>query len=122
MPAPDGAEYTSLLVDCRGLNVNACMSPKLYEEDGDEVYGTMKVSADYAIDTGIVAFPRSMSEAHRSARVGRNPLIVRARYVRDQNRFCPVISDRDAERARAANSDSHFFERTAVLFVVDPVR
>jgi hypothetical protein len=122
MPAPDGAEYSSLIVDCRGLNVTACMSPKLYDEDGDEVYGTMKISADYAIDTGIVAFPRSMSEARRSARVGNNPLLVRAHWVRDQNRFCPVISRRDAERARAANGDSHFFERTAVLFLVDPVR
>jgi len=122
MPAPAGAEYTSLLVDCRGLNITACMSPKLYEEDGTEVYGTMKISADYVIETGIVSFPRSMSEAHRTAGVGSNPLIVRAHYVRDQNRFCPVISDRDAERVRAANADSHFFERTAVLFLLDPVR
>jgi hypothetical protein len=122
MPAPEGAAYTSLLVDCRGLNVTACMSPKLYEEDGTEVYGTMKISADYVIDTGIVSFPRSMSEARHTSRVGSHPLIVRAHYVRDQNRFCPVISHEDAERARAANADSHFFERTAVLFLLDPVR
>ena len=121
-PAPDGAEYTSLIVDCRGLGVEACMSPRLLDEDGREVYGKVMVSADYAIETGIVAFPRSVDDAMNCSRAGRRPLVVRARGVADRNRFNPYISERDARRIADANRDSRFFERTAVIFLVDPVR
>jgi hypothetical protein len=121
-PAPHDAKYTSLIIDCRGLKVNACMSPRLYSSDGSEIYGTMKISPDYVIETGIAAFPRSMDEAKRGARTGERPLIVRAHRVADDNRFYPVISKHDAERVREANESGHFFERTAVIFVLDPVR
>jgi hypothetical protein len=121
MPAPEDAEYTCLIVDCRGLRINSCMSPKLFSMDGSEVYGTMKVSADYVIEHGIAAFPRSMDAARNSTRAGDRPLIVRAQRVADKNRFYPVISQRDAERARSANESGRFFERTAVIFVVDPI-
>lgn len=120
-PAPDGAEYTSLLIDCRGLNIVACMSPRVYDaETGDEVYGTMNISPDYAIDPGIAAFPRSMSAARGSARAGNNPLVVRACAVVDKNRFYLKIPADAAARARRANETSHFFERTAVILLIDP--
>jgi hypothetical protein len=119
MPAPEDAEYTSLIVDCRGLRVSATMSPKLYDSDGHEVYGTVKCSPDYAIDKGVVAYPRSMDYALNRSRAGERPLIVKARGVADRFRFNPVISNRDADRARQANRSGRFFERTAVLFLVD---
>lgn len=119
-PAPPHAEYTSLIVDCRGLRISATMSPRLFDSDGREVYGTVKCSPDYAIETGIVAYPRtSMDAARRSRRAGDRPLVVRARGVADRHRFCPVISERDADLARQANRSGRFFERTAVIFLVD---
>ncbi len=119
-PAPERARYTSLIVDCRGLHIQACMSPRVFQKCGDEVYGTMHVSPDYVIETGIAAFPRSMKDALRTARTGERPLIVRANYVKDENRFYPVVSDRDAETIFAADKDSHFFARTAVILLLDP--
>lgn len=119
-PAPAGVEYTGLIIDCRGHGVVSCISPKVYEPNGIEVYGSMKISADYAIETGIVGFPRSMDMARQSWRAGERPLIVRARGAAGPHRFHPVISERDAERIRDANRDSRFMERTAVLFIVDP--
>lgn len=119
-PAPEGAEYTSLIVDCRGLRVAATMSPRLMDSDGREVYGTVKCSPDYAIETGIVAYPRStMDAARHSKRAGHRPLVVRARGVADRHRFCPVVSERDADFIRDANRSGRFFERTAVIFLVD---
>ncbi|MDX1931713.1 MAG: hypothetical protein SFU56_03830 [Capsulimonadales bacterium] len=118
--APGNAEYSSLVVDCRGLGVSACMSPRLYDSAHNEIYGTMKISPEYVIETGIVAYPRSLDEARRCQRVGSNPLVVRAVGVADNNRFYPILKNRDAERARSANETSRFFERTAVVFVVDP--
>jgi hypothetical protein len=121
-PAPEGAEYTSLIVDCRGLNVASCMSPRLMDTENQEVYGTMKISPDYVIETGIASFPHSLSEARQCSRAGSNPLIIRAIGVADENRFYPIVRTRDADRARSANDTSHFFERTAVIFLLDPIR
>ena len=120
MPAPADAEYTSLIVDCRGLGVVSCMSPRVFDTDGGEVYGTMHVSPDYVVETGIAAFPRSLSAARRCSRAGEHPLVVRATGLADRNRFYPVIKSEDAERVRRANKSSHFFERTAVILLLDP--
>lgn len=121
-PLSDNGPFTSIIVDCRGLNVEAIMSPKLYDTTGNEVYGTVRVSTDYAIETGIVSYPRSMAEAIRSARAGGHPLLVRALRVADKHRFHPVISLEDADRILAANNRDHFLEQTRVIFLVDPVR
>jgi hypothetical protein len=118
----DNGPFTSVIVDCRGLNVEAIMSPKLYDTTGREVYGTLKVSYDFAIDTGIVGYPRSAAEAVISARAGKRPLIVRGLRVADKHRFHPVISLEDGDRILAANNRDHFLEQCRVIFLVDPVR
>jgi Uncharacterized protein conserved in bacteria len=121
-PESDPGPFTAVLVDCRGLGVEAVMSPKLYDTDGREIYGTVRVSHDYAIEVGIASYPRSMAEAIRSERAGSKPLIVRAVGVADKHRFNPVISRADGDRILAANQRDGFLERTAVVLLVDPVR
>lgn len=118
----DPGPFTSVIIDCRGLNLEAIMSPKLYDTTGREIYGTVRVSRDYAIDTGIVSYPRSMTYAIRSARAGSHPLIVRALRFADKHRFNPVISLEDGDRILAANNRDHFLEQTRVLLLVDPVK
>ena len=120
-PVPAGATYTGLIVDCRGLKVAPCMSPKLFDPVGDEVYGTLPVSPEYANETGIVGYPRSMDSALRLARVGDRPLVVRAVGCADRLRFFPVLSRRDADTVRTANASDRFLQRTAVVFIVDPL-
>ncbi|MDX1933722.1 MAG: hypothetical protein SFU56_14080 [Capsulimonadales bacterium] len=121
-PRSDNGPFTSVLIDCRGLNVEAIMSPKIYDTTGREVYGTVRVTPEYAIDTGIVSYPRSMGEAIRSARAGAHPLIVRGIRTADRHRFNPVISMEDADRILAANNRDRFLEQTRVILLVDPVR
>lgn len=121
-PRSDNGPFTSVIVDCRGLGVEAIMSPKLYDTNGREIYGTVRVSADYAIEVGIVGYPRSMGEALRGARAGSHPLIVRGLGVADKHRFNPVISTEDGDRILDANSRDRFLEKTSVVFLVDPIR
>jgi hypothetical protein len=121
-PLSDNGPFTSVIIDCRGLNVEAIMSPKIYDTTGREIYGTMKVSYDFAIDTGIVGYPRTSTEALRSARAGKRPLIVRALRVADKHRFHPVISLEDGDRILATNNRDRFLEQCRVILLVDPVR
>ena len=121
-PLSDDGPFTAVIVDCRNLGIEAAMAPKLMEDNGKEVYGTVRVDPDYAIAVGIVGYPRSMGEALRGARSGAHPLIVRATGAGDKHRFNPTVSDADGERILAANARDHFLERTSVVFLVDPVR
>jgi len=121
-PFSNNGPFTSVLIDCRGLNMEAVMSPKLYDTTGREVYGTIRVTPEYAIETGIVGYPRSMAEALKTARCGAHPLIVRALRVADKHRFNAVISLEDADRILAANNRDKFLQQTRVIFLVDPVR
>lgn len=118
----DNGPFTSLIVDCRGLRIDAIMSPKLMDTTGREIYGTVRVTPEYAIETGIVGYPRSMSEALRSARAGSRPLIIRAIRANDKFRFNPCISQEDGDRILAANNRDHFLESTRVVFLVDPLK
>ena len=121
-PLSDNGPFSSVLIDCRGLQMEAIMSPKLYDTTGREVYGTIRVTPEYAIETGIVGYPRSMAEALRTARCGGHPLIVRALRVGDKHRFNAVISLEDADRILAANNRDNFLQKTRVIFLVDPVK
>jgi hypothetical protein len=121
-PLSDNGPFTSVIVDCRGLRIDAIMSPKLMDTSGREVYGTVRVTPEYAIETGIVSYPRSMSEALRSARAGGHPLIVRALRANDKFRFNPCISAEDGDRILAANNHDRFLESTRVIFLVDPLK
>lgn len=121
-PVPAGATYSGLIVDCRGLKVAPCMSPKLFDPSGDEVYGTLPVTPEYANEVGIVGYPRSMDSALRLPRIGNRPLVVRAVGCADKLRFFPVLSRRDADTVRRANVSDRFLQRTAVVFIVDPLQ
>ena len=121
-PLSDEGPFTSVIVDCRGLNIDAIMSPKLMDTSGREVYGTLRVTPEYAIETGIVGYPRSMAEALRGARAGAHPLIVRALRANDKFRFNPCLSREDGDRILAANDRDHFLEATRVIFLVDPLK
>jgi hypothetical protein len=121
-PQTDNGPFTSLIVDCRGLRIDAIMSPKLMDTAGREIYGTVRVTPEYAIETGIVGYPRSMPDALRSARAGAHPLIVKAVRANDKFRFNPCISMEDGDRILAANNRDRFLEATRVIFLVDPLK
>jgi len=119
-PAVTGNAYTSVIVDARGLGIRPAMSPKIRREDGSEVWGTVSVSTDFAIEQGIVAYAKTLEEAKANRRAGSNPLIVRAiGYAKTPGRTDPALSDNDVRLLLTANENSGFLNECRVIFVVD---
>lgn len=114
--------FTALIIDCRGLGIQAVMSPKIYDETGTEVYGTLNVDVDYAIEIGIVGYPRSVEEALASKRAGEKPLVVQALRAKDSYKIDVVVSNRDAKRILDENKDAAFLSKCRVILLCDPVR
>jgi hypothetical protein len=115
-------DVTGLLIDARGLGIQPAMSPKIYDEDGAEVYGTVHCSPDFAIETGIAGYPRSMDYALKSDRVGAHPLIVKALSKGPKFATDVVISNADAARIKSAAASSNFLPRCRVAILLGPAK
>ncbi|WP_395144386.1 LPP20 family lipoprotein [Armatimonas sp.] len=120
-PTKEGP-FTSVIVDCRGLEIQAVMSPKLYDVSGREIYGTLHVDIDYAIEVGIVGYPRTVEEALVGKRTGEKPLIVRAIRAKDPYKIDIMLSNEDGRRILEANKRDGFLEKCRVILLCDPVR
>lgn len=121
--APEAALYTSVIIDSLGLKVARAMSPKIRNSNGDEVWGTVDMSADEVQDHGPVAYACTMEAAMKSPRAGSNPLILKAIGRAGGNHMCDVvISDEDIATLIAANAAAQppFLAELKVVLVVDP--
>ena len=112
---------TGLLVDCRGLGVKRSMSPKIVDDTGQEIWGTVRVDPELVNEKGIVGYYKSVEQVKAMGRVGKNPLVVKATGKSGPRLFPsdPVLSGADAARIIAEDARSHFLDRLAVGFVVD---
>lgn len=113
-PSYHGGRYTGLVVDCRGLGrINFVMSPVIKNSNGQKIYGHQNLDYDRVIREGMASYAQDMSEADRA---GSNPLIVRAIDLEDLNAN-PVLSMEDADLVLYENSQSHFLDNIAVVFL-----
>ncbi len=110
--------YTSLIIDASGLGLKRAMSPKIRRDDGSEVWGTVKVDADYVIDHGIVSYVDSLESAKNDDRAGDNPLVIQAIGISGGKFLCdPVIDDNDSKYILDEDKEAHFLDKFSVIFV-----
>ncbi|MCC7492383.1 MAG: hypothetical protein IT204_08565 [Fimbriimonadaceae bacterium] len=123
-PAPErrAGPYTGLVVDLRGFACERAMSPKIVTKEEDEVWGTMQVSREFVLETGIVGYMPNLDMALNpdQSRAGRNPLVVRAIGLHGSFRANAVVADDDAALIKSENGKSKFLDKFKVVFVVDP--
>jgi len=118
-PAPKDEVYTGLVIDGRGLQARPAMSPKVFDEKGAEVYGTLIVKKDYAVQQGICGYARDLNTAQVNARVTANPLTVKAVSAQGAGMSEFVISNEDANKIRSARENLTFLEKCRVMVVLD---
>ena len=105
--------FTGLVVDCRGLNLKAVMSPVIKNVNGQAIYGHKNIDADYVIQNGMASYT---NDIYLASRAGANPLVVKAVALNDHN-STPVLSVADANRVLIENKVSGFLDKTKVVFV-----
>jgi len=130
-PQEPEKSYTGLIIDARGLGVRPAMLPKVINENGEEVYGTGYVSRDYAVNQGIVGYSKQMDMARDvrpetvrrgwglDARVGANPMVIKAIESSGSRRTDTVISNDDAQRLHSMDSYLKLMHECKVVFLVD---
>ena len=115
-PSVVGQNYTGLIIDCRGKNINCVMSPVIKNEGGTPIYGHKNLDIDKVIANGMAAYASDASDQISRQRAGSNPLIVKAVRLDDGN-ATPVVSAADADKILAANGHDRFLDNCAVVFI-----
>ncbi len=111
--------FTGLVIDARGLGARPAMSPKVFDENGKEVYGTLVVNKEYAIQQGISGYARDLSAAQGNPRVTNNPLTVKALSAEGAGKSDLKISGDDAQKLRAVKENVAFMQKCRVMIVLD---
>lgn len=119
-PAPAGpAAYTGMVVDARGIQARPAMSPRVFDEDGTEVYGSANVDREYAVQQGMSGYARDLNAAQSNQRVTANPITVKAIRSSGAGRSDLIISNADARQIRTAADSMTFMKKCRVMVVLD---
>lgn len=114
--AKSGANYTGLVIDCRGLNLNPVMSPVIKNANGQAIYGHKNLDYDKIIVNGMASYAGDAYDQISRDRAGNNPIVVKASRLDDINAN-PVVSVADADKILSANQNDKFLENCAVVFL-----
>jgi hypothetical protein len=117
-PSAEGV-FTGLVVDARGLGVRPAMAPKIIDENDQEVYGSARVSRDFAVQQGMAGYTKSLEAARKNDRVIDNPLFVKGIRADGGSKSNIIIAKVDAEKIRSAARHLNFLEKCKVMIVVD---
>ena len=105
--------YTGLIIDCRGKNLSAAISPAIKSADGTVVYSYQNIGYETAVSKSMIDYSTSVDSG--VDRAGSAPLVVKAVGVSGE---CDVVvSAEDADKILAANRSTHFLNNCAVVLV-----
>jgi hypothetical protein len=113
---PLGTEYTSLIVDSRGLDVSPMILPSVYDEDGLEIFGKRYINIRSAARDGLVVYTTGEKEARRHQKAGDHPYFVKAMKSLDKS---PVIAHRDVRRILGHKKTVEKLKSCHVIFIID---
>jgi len=112
--------YTGLIVDARRLNVEPVLYPTIVSEQGREIYSSVFISREFAVQNGVCAYVSDMDQALASDRAGSNPLLLKALRTTGDKTGAIVMSMADAKTLDRATERHTFLKKCRVIVVVSP--
>lgn len=116
VPTVEGAfykgGYTGVVVDCSGLSLATAMSPVIFNDLGQKIYGYQHLDYQQVISCGVAGY---VYHGEEYGRAGAQPLYLKA--VRVEGGVNPVLTRADSDRLLAENQQTHFLELGNVVFI-----
>ena len=111
--------YTGVIVDARGIQARPAMLPRIFDENGAEVYSLSKVDIEYATKEGVSGYTRDLTAAQTNQRIGANPMTVRALGISGTGISDIIIGNADAQNIRLSAKSSSFLKQCKIMIVLD---
>ncbi len=112
--------YTGLIVDARTLNFEPLLYPTIVSEQGTEIYSSVFISREFAVQNGVCSYLCDMGQALASERTGSNPLVVKALRKTGDKTGAIVMSMADAKTLDRETERHIFLKECRVIVVVKP--
>ncbi|MBP6914688.1 MAG: hypothetical protein KBB93_01130 [Syntrophaceae bacterium] len=116
---PTSLMHSGIIVDARGMGAKPAMAPKIFDENGKEVYGYSSVDREYAVRQGTVVYTRDIVSARTNQRVAANPLTIKAVKTDATGKTDLVIGNIDAQRIRGTIQETILLKQCRVIIVLD---
>lgn len=116
---PEKEIYSGLVVDARGLGMKPVMTPKIFDENLQEVYGPAFVSRETAVQKGMCCYADNMACAKKHPNAGNHPLTVRGLRPKNGRGADIIISNTDALKLKSSSEHLIFLKQCNVIIVID---
>lgn len=111
--------YTGLIIDARGLGLEPMLYPTIVSEQGKEIYSSLFISREFAVQYGICTYLCTMENALTFKRIGSHPLVLKALRKADNKSGALVISMADAKEIEKITERHKFLKECRVIIVAD---
>lgn len=111
--------YTGLIVDARGLGLGPILYPTIVGEQGKEIYSSLFVSREFAVQYGVATYVCDMEAALSFRRTGSNPLVFKALRKAGNKTGAVVVSMGDAKTLEKSTERHKFLKECRVVIVTD---
>ena len=122
LPGPNKEIYSGLIVDARGLRLKQVMTPKILDENREEVYGPAFVSREIAVQKGLCHYETDIAVARNNEKAANNPLMVKGLRLGMPYKTDIIISNSDALKLKSSSEHLMFLKKCRVIIVVDPIK
>lgn len=116
-PAPNDGNYTGLIIDAVGLNVQECLRPKIVMEDGQVVYSQEHIDSKILAKRHVAGYVKGLEEAIAHERVTAKPIMVKAVALAKDSQTDLVIQDADAQLLHMDPKHMDFLKNAKVVIV-----
>ena len=121
--------YSGIIIDARGAlpvhgefineKTNACFFPTIWDENMNIIYEKNSADPQIVIQSGLVAYDYSNDIDRYSARVGNDPLYIKAKEVYGINRTDPIIKRSDALKILTIPENVELLRQGKVVILLD---
>ena len=121
--------YSGIIIDARGSlpvhgefineKANACFFPTIWDENMNIIYEKNSADPQIVIESGLVSYDYSNNTDRYSARIGNDPLYIKATEVYGINRTDPVIKRTDALKILTIPENVELLKQGKVVILLD---
>jgi hypothetical protein len=111
------AVHTGIIIDARGLAVQQALFPHIFDEAGHHLYTPAGVPVEIARQRGYMVYAVALDSPQIEVRVGKNPLVLRARRVADRRRVDLIMQQADALQLQHSTALQSLLAQCRVVIV-----
>ncbi len=114
----DQTDFTGLIIDAKGLEVTPVLNPIIISEQGHDVYSSVFISREFAVQNGVSKYVCHLEEAFHDSRIGNHPLVIKG-LRKSGKEDAVVISMADYQILEKTTERHRFLAECRVVIVID---